>query len=356
MFGSASSEFDSQLSFYKTTLLNLYKQKTKTIAEREGLRFQYLTSMKAKLSNIQGAIVAQAYADKNYDGTMLTIYVTTFILSHIPVVTLNVGPTTSYGPNIYGLGGRLQLGMLSPITHWLSEPFSDPSNPDQAPAYKMYGQAMINNKTSDLMRDNFIDGVSVHALDENNNDQLYSFSIPPSLGWVVGMITKFRASNGLELISSYPYMADLVSRTYPAGNLREAVEQAGDMLETLLEKTKTVLKIQLDIDQTETELLQFVDQYKEYASKPSVEILHEIQFEAEKSERIPVQEVPEGATMVPAGAGAAVSVPGGELTVISSQLESPTVNSKLPTANFLQGKWPWVAGAGIVYFLLNRGK
>lgn len=282
---------EQQLAVYKDILIGLYRTKTKAIAERESLRFQYLTGMKSKLSGVISAIYARVFSDQNTDGEELVRAVIALIQQNIPMVSMNGGQLPEWAQNPHQSGGRLQPGYLSPITHLISEPYNEPSNPEQSPFYKIYGPSYLVNDamTSTVIDYYFLPAhyMSIQGMD-NNEGQVLNFSIPPSLAWAESYAKARMSHTYFPVEAAHQYLVNVLSTNYPAGNLSDLIEQARLLLSDIVEKTKNIIQLQFDIDQAENDLGILVSEYKDYLGSETFEsILEQIRREAEMSEMLP---------------------------------------------------------------------
>lgn len=334
--------FENQLNSFKENLVSLYRRKTKLVAEREALRFQYATGVKAEILGVISAIYNQIFADRNPEGELLTRHVIEFIQSHIPMLTINGAELQGWAGNPYNMGGRFNVGYLSPTAHLISEPFGDPSGEDQSPFYKLYAENAYLYPTVGLdwvLENYFLFGNQSNMSNPVTGEPEH-FEIPPSLGWVEAFATWHIHDASFNLLEGYEYMVSVLTRNYPAGNLADVIDKARTVLSRIIESTKNVLRIQLDIDQIENDLAIFVTEYKDYVGGTTIdEILTELMLESQKSESIPLPE----ATM--------------EHSVITTNVAVPSVEAQ-PVAviqNVPSSKLPWVAAAAAAFFLL-KGK
>lgn len=274
------ASFESNLKHYRDTLIGFYRSKAKLTAEREAVRFQYLTTVKNQLVDIASQIANKAYEDKNDVGLKLWTYLIGAAKTAIPVVSLDGSRITGWKANAGVLGGRLGLGILSPINQFLVEPFNDPSNPDQRPAYLVY-KGLFTSATwepSVFVTREFFGSLTLWGVDENSSQQ-YIFSVPPRIEWVKAYLRKFYSSDS-SAISAYQYVMDLISANWPAGNLIETIDKARGLFKEIVEKTVKIITTQYDIDALEAEFVKFVEDFRAQYGVSAVsasDILRELQ-------------------------------------------------------------------------------
>lgn len=261
MFGADNfaTNFEKQLSDFKAGLVTLYRQKTSISAERESYRFQYLSGIKAKLQTLFGAMASKIFTDQNPLGETLILPIIASIQANIPMVTLNGEKINGWGDNVQDLGGRYNLGFLSPLDQFIEKPFAEIDDPDRRPAYKIYDETYFLAQTSENLTEySFLGNLIV-----SNDGQNIGFEFPPTKEWVKGFASG-RVIDVEGVLSEYPYVLAILTGTYSGLKLSDVLVQAKSLLRKVIDKTKDVLRVQEAIDQAEIALAQFVDQYKQF--------------------------------------------------------------------------------------------
>lgn len=282
MFGDIDAKtFEAQIASFKSELITLYKRKTKTLSDRETLRFQYLTQGKAKFNSIVSAIYSKLYLDKNVDAQQLVDILIQNLKISIPMTTLD-------GATIYGwlptgvLGGRFEIGFFSTPSQLLSDPFNGPSDPDQRPAYKMYSDYFLNQFDTDLMLGNYF--LPANQVYDGNAQKSLSFPIPLTLRYVELLLR----NSDSPLLRQFDYVSSLFSESYPqaGGSLYDLVEWMRKAFSDIAHQTVTLVQIQLKIDELEMALTDYVNDYSKYSglSLNASDILRGFQDDSAKSE------------------------------------------------------------------------
>lgn len=342
---SEASMFEAQLFAFKTSLVKFYRDKAKAIAERETMRFKYLTGLKAKFQNIVSDMYAEIYKENNANGELLTRYIIDFTQSHIPMTSLTGDTVAGWGQRPYNLGGRLGINQFSPTTHILSEPFNALNATDKRPAYLIY--ANIFSGTSQNLQwylDNyFLFGIASRMPRSSlvpPGTGTIDYTFPPSKDWVAAYLKAFKGATTLSLLDQYDYMVSKITKIYPSGNLGDIVKEFTELFKSIIQQTKLVVGLQVQIDLTEKNLAEFVEAYRSYigTSQTLAQILEELHAEAEKADIQPPIEVPVGASVQAPPADEIVPPP------------PPPPESK-------SMKTPLMAAAAIgILMLLNKGK
>ncbi len=287
--------FNEQIVQYKQILISLYKQKTRLSAEREALRFQYLSGFKSKVSASMGRINSAMYGDSNTQGEEATRIMMGFMMTNIPMVLLNGANAPGWGANPFMVGGRLSVGLLSPLSHIFVEPFNAVGAPDQRPAYQIYAQSWLN----DSQGVNWV--VSYYYLPDwqratDANGVMQTLSNPPTAEFIQAWL-KSRGKN--DLLFSIPYVLQMLTTDFGGGSFTQILSDGKLMFRKIVEQTIMLLRIQLQLDVAEAELRNFVDEFVAFSGQPIVltELLASIKAEADAPEVV-VNEVPVGATVV----------------------------------------------------------
>lgn len=301
MFGDIDAKtFEAQIAAFKSELITLYKRKTKTLSDRETLRFQYLTQGKAKFNSIVSAIYSKLYLDKNADAQQLVDILIQNLKIGIPMTTLDGVTVYGWLPTVV-LGGRFELGILSPSDQILSKPFNAESDPDQRPAYKIFSDFFLNQFDTDLMLGNSF-------LPRN---QIYDPEVQHYLGFPIPLTRRYveliLRNPDSPLLSQYDYVSSLFSESYPqaGGSLYDLVEWMRKAFSDIAHQTVALVQIQLKIDELETALTDYVNEYSKYSglSLNASDILRGFQDDSAKSEEevktvVPVS-VPEQKSKLP---------------------------------------------------------
>lgn len=338
--------FESQLFTFKNTLVKLYKQKTKAIAEREVMRFKYLSGLKAKFLNIVSDMYSEIYMEKNLSGENVIRYVIEYIQGKIPMATLSGGTQNGWGGLPYNIGGRLTINFFSPSTHILSEPFDGPSSPDQRPAYLKYPNHYGKNSsaTVDYMVKNYslfgnYTRMSEQYLPNTSTYGYIDFSFPPSFNWVQSYLRGHKSPGYVLTQDAYDYMVEKFTKTYPSGNLVNVIDEFAQLYENIILQTHLIVNLQNDIDLAEKNLAEFVDAYKEHIGTTQTldEILAALQEEAARADVQPASDIPVGAS-------------------VHAEMADEIIPPPLPPEEKSM-KVPLMAAAAIgIFMLLNKGK
>lgn len=337
--------FNSQIGQFKNLLIGLYRQKSKLSAEREALRFQYLSGMKSKISAAQSAIYQQLFVENNADGAELVRSLIGLIQNNIPMVLMNGSTIQGWGQNIFNVGGRHSVGQLSPLVHIFSEPFNDPSHADQRPMYQIYQASWLN----DAQGPNW--AIDYYFLPSWNRaydaeGKAHELTIPMTAEFAAAWI-KSRGKGYLSYAA--PYAVAMLAHNFGSGSLNDILIQAKAMLKKILELTVTLVRLQLEIDATEADLAMFVADFSAYSGEAISlqEVIDSFKEEAQAPTVNP-NDVPVGATVVEDAV-----VP----DIPASQDESvvgPDVPVVVPEKSSL--KLPaMLAAAGAIFMLTRKG-
>lgn len=326
-FGQATAQqFDEQLSYFKNDLLSLYRQKAKLIAARESLRFQYLTQGKAKFNSIISAIYNQAYADKNDQAVELLEIIIGTLRTGIPMVLMDGASVSGWGANVYIFGGRHQVGFLSPISHYLTEPFGYEQDPDQRPAYQLYGEAMVSMTPERIITDFFLP-YFVQVYDQQTGVYYPFAGFPPDENYVK-LFLEQRYPQNAGLISQYPYVKSLLETSYPqaGGSLADLVSWIMTSLKDIVRQTQQIIKLQFTIDGAENALINFVNEYAAQtgAALNASDVLKDLFEESQKAEEIP------------------------------EAIEQMVEETGAPPIEEPKSKLPWIAAAAGLFMLLRK--
>jgi len=288
------SVFNQQILQYKQVLISLYKQKTKLSAEREALRFQYSSGFKSKVSNAAGRINTEMYSDNNPQGEELVRFIIGFLMGNIPMVALNGSKVQGWGDNVYMAGGRLSVGLLSPLPHIFVEPFQAIGQPDQRPAYQIYKDMWLGETQGPTWVTSYyylgdwnqvnVDGV-VHKL-----------TIPLTEEYTASLL---KQRGKAYLAWAFPYMNEMLSTDFGGGSFYQIILDGRTMFKKIMEQTVQLMRIQIQLDGAEADLQNFVDEFVAYSGQTIVlsEVLASIKAEADQPEVVH-NEVPVGATVV----------------------------------------------------------
>lgn len=277
MFGYDRSEYFQMLNSFKYTLLNLYTNKTKFIAERETLRFKYMTQDKAKLLNIKQAMYDELIANNESNAIVVFNFVMSLILQNIPMYQMTGAMINGWGRFAgsasegvgkvslndmgefwrgYSVGSSegSVLSYLSPIAHFFQPLLVDRGPDGNEPFYKYDYLTFVKNKTSP---DRVLAG---SFLGQKSFDPASSLAIefPPRYEYVQSI-----AASQNRHINQYDYMLvqEILKMTYPVGNMKDVLVNMMDELRRIVELTFIILDVQIEIDAVESELANYVSQY-----------------------------------------------------------------------------------------------
>lgn len=327
--------FDSQMSSFKTTLIDLYRKKSKAIADRETMRFRYLTGMKAKFLNIVSDMYSSMFADKNSAGETLITKIVDYIKLNTAMINLDGTQISGWLAAPSRLGGRLNISYFSPSAHLISEPFYAAPSTNVLPAYKIWPGYFDKNAYT---LDYYVNGNNVFgttgqmSLAGIGGTGYVQFTMPPSLDWTKAFL---KSQNAAGLIDQYDYMVAKFSKTYNSGNMATTLNDLLELFKSFIQQTKLVVQIQMAIDVSEKDLADFVSSYKGYigTSTTAADIISTLQAEAEKAD---IQPPP---------------------VAIQAVSDAPAIETVVPPPPESKSKTPLLAAAAIgVFMLLNKGK
>ncbi len=265
-------QFNQQLSDMENTLLGYYKQKTLLVAAREGLRFQYITVNRAAWSKLLGLMFQQGFQQNDSGGVDLLGSIVQFIQSNIPMTDVNGNPSTDWlginpgSPGGGGGSGVSSAGFLSPIENILSKPFFDATNPNQNPAYIVYGPDYWSNPTDWILNPSRVDVLDRQGIAGGGN---LPFTIPPTAEWLANFY--IGNPNHLAYVTSYPYMASVISANYTGvGTIQNVIQGFRDSLSQIISKTQSLIQLQTKIDSAVSDLTNFVSSYAAFGSSIDV--------------------------------------------------------------------------------------
>lgn len=332
MFGlgdAGSDSFDQQLSQFKMTLLDLYKKKAKLVAERESLRFQYLTGFKAQLQALFAAMYNQVFADKNGEGQVLVQSALGAIQHGFPMVTMIGGSLDQWGQPVYNFGGTYNVSFLSPPEHLLALPFNAPDMTDSA--YKIYRDTLTTSDTENLLQQYYMGDYVTHV---QLPDGQVSFSLPVNTDWLGAWAQTHGADPGQSA-----YAAGIINGTYNGQNLKALFDQGRTLLGSLIDKTKLLVGIQLQIDDEAAQLADFAAAYRDSYSKSLVisDVLDCLQKAAASGDQLPISQAGSCGTTV-----ASANVPPANATTVATPAPPQSKT------------WLYLAAAAGI-FLLTKG-
>lgn len=359
------NDFTNQLGYFKTNLIALYKQKSKLIAQREALRFQYLTSMKAQFGSVLAAMMQQVYVDQSAGGLKLVGAVMGFIQNRIPMTNMQGQSLQGWEMNPASPGGPHGAGFLSPIEDIISNPFDASQSPK--PAYQIYTVAywekvgsgsqpvvdfffirwddFYSNSGSVYRSQSWFNGVQDINGDMSNVGKVVTFSLPPSRAWYNAFLATqniYTTDKNLMLNSS-DYASQVLTANYPAGNLVDVLSMMRQAFSDIVNKTIAVIQLQITIDNAQTELGSFVTQYQEFAGTVDMSSLFlDLQTEADKAD------VPPPPPPVPEPQVLPVNV-----ILVDNSAQEPVLEPVVAQKSSIN---PWLIGAAVVGTILMARK
>ena len=276
MFGQMNLDqvFDQELTSFKNSLVSLYRQKAKLVAEREALRFQYMTGVKARLQAYRTAIYNKIFSDKDVLSEELLQKVLGKIFLSIPMTNLQGVFEQGFSiPPLYA-GGRLLFSAFSPTNHILSESFYDEGSPKTYLAFRDAG--FLSDGYEPSM---FYKAARVQAPD----GYLVDLSFPLSEAWINALTQASGETYPPGLVQN---VISLIAQPFSGSTLQSIYEQAQAMSERIVDVTIKLIKVQLEIDHAENDLAVFVNSYQGNLANPRTvdEILREIMAMSEASE------------------------------------------------------------------------
>lgn len=324
-------EFNQQLTLMENNLMAMYKQKSLLVAARETLRFQYATSLKSQWNAILSNMIQQSFSQNNAHGMDLVNAITGTIQQNIPMTDLLGNNIIGWGGNPMNVGsggGVPSAGFLSPLDNLLSKPFNSPTNPDQSPAYKLYGfspQGWGKN-ADDILNQYFLAPLNM------NYGGTATFSLPPTIDWI-----KQRFSSevfGPYIDEAFPYALSVLSGTYPSGTLQGVINDLKATLRQIIIATQNAIQLQVLIDAAATDLSTFVAAFSQFGATLDVsQILLGLQNAAELAAFPPPPPPP---------------IPPEVLAVVPVSI--------IPLAPVSTSKLPWIFGAAVLGLLAMAGK
>lgn len=337
MLGNQGSAFSAQVNEFKNLLIRLYQTRTKFIAERESLRFRYISEMKARMNAAISSGYEKIFRDKNADAEILYRALVATISRALPMTTLNGQYLEGYNC-IYCIGGRNNMNYLSPMSYFLQEPYDANSEEPiyrDFPFYVHMGQNFLTWPATQIMNDYVFARMQKNDYETGNT---VSFSFPITEAWAKATLPQ----QSYHVISQFNYVMGVME----SSGLLSIFEQMFEMLHSIIHLTGEVLKVQIEIDQVEDNLKLFIDelaQYGEILNKE--ELLQQIRDMSEG--KIPVDQPPTG-TIV-ATTGPAPVVEENSLVVDQQDLTVPVISSEQQ-----KSLMPWVAAAAGLLLLARK--
>ena len=324
MFGFERSEYFSMLGTFKNTLFNLYVKKPKLIAERETLRYKYISQDKATYTNIRAAMYDDVMSRNDSDLTLLFNFTIRLITENIPMYTLGGASIDGWGrfagaaginPYLvekqnhgeffrgYKPGSSVAgfLSYLSPIGHFITESFLiDRDSSQSEPWYKSeFSLIGLYGSAEGVIAGSFLGKKSQSRLTGD------TISFPPSISYVRALAEEEGRSFNFD---KYPLVEEILTKTYPAGNMMTLITSMMESLRRIVDLTIKIIKVQTEIESTEAQLGQYVSEYSaqfesaihasdilqdlELAAKGDAQAIRRLGIFEEKSESEPLSEVP----------------------------------------------------------------
>lgn len=338
-----SLEFNAQLDALEKALIAQYKQKILMMAARESLRFQYATSQRAKWNALSQVISGLGFTQPNSNGSVLLSSILSNIQGAIPMTDMDGVPSQGWlglNPGNAGSGGGApNAGFLSPLENLILKPFNKASNPDQRPAYKIYGKDFLSASTlASLMPYIFPDN-RLKTTDRVKGGTI-PFSIPPSLDWCINFYYNTPTIKNY-LAASYQYAADILSQTYAPGSVAALVQEFKSLFDQIVTQTQNVIALQRQIDVSETDLSNFVGTFKEFGSTLNLaQILLDLQTAAQLAAYPPPPPPP----------------PPPVLVSVIEPPPAPLVLAEIPVVAPPASKLPWIAAAAVLGVMVMGSK
>jgi len=266
----APSFFSQQLDTYKEQLIKTYTDKARAIAERESLRYKYVTEWRAKLESTFNAIISDAFNLNNSKAASLVPMFFNIFKSYTPMLAVNGATVTGYAQSTYYLG----LGYANREFH--------PELPDYTPLdmalspmtffFSKWNPNMAINP-SEYISQNFVN-VEGHWYWPNPNGWGYRARLPLNSSGLLD-------SNIWNSLGASTPQADkdalasailpLFSKEYTYGSLINLVAEGDALLNTILGKTRKVFQLQAQLAPLEKSVTEFVADYNKQSAGSVIE-------------------------------------------------------------------------------------
>lgn len=240
--GDTQSLYYSQLLSFKKRLLELYTKRSKLTAERESLRFKYISEMKAKLANVSGAVIEKTLSSNDPDNIALVNDILKYIRLSIPMANAQGALSGEFAPyilfsSVFG-AGDYGVNYLSPIADFLVKS----RNPNEDIFYKALDKAL-----------NF----AYLSSGEKVVQEQRLFNVNPTVSEVAQL--KYKDESDPLYIKFNPALRLILESDIPI-----VVQTMEQMFVSLVNLTQKIVLIQLEIDKAENELQTFVAENAAY--------------------------------------------------------------------------------------------
>lgn len=264
MFGAEEFYF-TELQNFKKSLLSLYQKRVKYSAERENERWKYVTQTKGEWSTLTAKLYDQAFLEGSGVVDLLRA-VLVRLAKMFPMVKLDGDHDPAFG-RFEHFGGPLQLSLLSPTAHLITDPFYKGEEvnlkSDSRPFYKMYGNSIRG--TTALVDDYFFGNIAraTTAAWDAELGQWVHLTWPVTDEWVEAMVRSQGSSLRLmpDAFKDWPKVKAILEASYDGKSLDGLLQKIKAQLIKVLDLSAMVIRVQTQIDETEDQLKNFVTEY-----------------------------------------------------------------------------------------------
>lgn len=330
MFGTEQNYYFQELNIFKKNLLNLYQRRVKLTAERETLRWKYVTQLRAEWNNLASQIYDQAFK-KSPEVVELCRNMIGMIQGFIPMVKVDGAHEMGWG-TLPNFGGPLNISFLSPTAHLIIDPFWK-NSPEQIqidprPFYQMYPG--LDSRTLNLLETWFLGDNSARYISERGGN--VKISIPLEYDWM-------NDTNGFgenkRLSGYFDEASAIVFAEYNGRSIAGLVATMRDTLAKIFDLGDIAISVQIEIDTVEKNLKEYVSEYAAQFGDAlnASDILRDLQAAAEGDieaiKRLGLYEAPV------------------ESTVLPEALPEPVIVQP-------KSKLPWILAGAAAIFLATR--
>lgn len=290
--GSQSDLFNNQLAVYRDQLIPLYREKSRLTAERESLRFMYLTGIKSKFQSIVSSINGDIFLLNNPDLQEMFNFLVGLYQKSIPMASMNGASVTGWGNPTVMTDTIALTSFIGPTYKWF-EPVSESYGYDKPTTYfQAYGSAYLSYNTDHWVNQYFFP--PWQRIQDYDLAQEFKLTSPPSKGYLMAQEKYGKVHN---VNANYDKLIELMNKQYGAQSLVSVIADAKDLHYRIVDILLRLFQIQGQIESAEADLVTFINEYSSYSGNPveAQQILLDIRAAAEAADEPAVTdiEVPE---------------------------------------------------------------
>jgi len=261
----------------------MYRQKTKLSAERETLRYKYVSTIRNLIDNLGSALLSQTISDGHEELHAFIAQFVAIVKQHLSMADLTGKDVSGYASN-FSPGGF--VGFLSPLEKFFQIylPGTDERKLYQILNYMGY----LSPETVTNLDSHFDIAWTGTIPDASGSYPTIHFSMPPSQDWWEGLAHFYG-----ETIpnNDFGYLNSAVTKTFPqyGSSFSDAVNLAKTTLSQIVDKTISLFTLQIDIDKAETDLATFITDNSDFAKTEGInlsDLLKDLEAESEQPDAV----------------------------------------------------------------------